>query len=149
MTGRPSLYTAEIAAEIFERLASGESLSSVCRADRMPTRQAVHEWIAADRGGFGDKYARACNARADRFADEIIEIADDTSNDWIVRDGETVINHEHIQRSRLRVDARKWLMARMAPKKYGDKVTLGGDPETPLRVVNRIEIVPVEPKLRE
>src|SRR3954453_11092831 len=149
MTGRPSLYSEEIAAEIFERLANGESLSSVCRADRMPTRQAVHEWIADNRGGFGDKYARARSAQADHFADETLAIADDTSGDWVERGGELVVNHEHVQRSRLRVDARKWLMARMAPRKYGDKVVLAGDPESPMRVVQRIEMVPVEPERRE
>ena len=70
--------------------------------------------------------------QADHFADEIIEIADDASNDWMERerkDGSTeaVLNYEHVQRSRLRIDARKWLMARMAPKKYGDKITHTGD----------------------
>ena len=75
-------------------------------------------------------------AQADRFADEIIEIADDATNDWMERrQGEEtvrVVNHEHIQRSRLRVDARKWLMAKLAPKKYGDSVALTGGGGGPL-----------------
>src|SRR4051794_16693229 len=86
---------------------------------------------------------RARAAQADHFADEIIAIADDTSGDWIERDGELMVNHEHIQRSRLRVDARKWLMARMAPKKYGDKVVLAGDAENPMQVISQINLVPV------
>lgn len=59
MTGRPSIYSDELAAEICERLANDESLNTICRDDHMPTRQAVHEWIADDRDGFRDKYARA------------------------------------------------------------------------------------------
>src|ERR671921_110000 len=78
MTGRPSLYTDELAAEICERLASGESLNAICRDEHMPTRQAVHEWIADNRAGFGDKYARVREIQADHYADKIAEIADET-----------------------------------------------------------------------
>jgi hypothetical protein len=78
--------------------------------------------------------------RAERMAEEILDIADDGSNDWIEReqDGRTVIvaDHEHIQRSKLRVDARKWLMAKMLPKKYGDRTTIAGDPENPVAVAD-------------
>jgi hypothetical protein len=95
----------------------------------------VYRWLAAD-GGFRDRYVRAREAQADRFADEIIEIADDATNDWMERrQGEEtvrVVDHEHIQRSRLRVDARKWLMAKLAPKKYGDSVALTGGGGGPL-----------------
>jgi hypothetical protein len=57
--GRPGIYSDELAAEICERLASGESLAAICRDERMPSRKVVHEWIADDRDGFRDKYARA------------------------------------------------------------------------------------------
>lgn len=78
---------------------------------------------------FVPQYTRARELQAEHFADELLEISDDGSNDWIERarqDGsvETVLNQEHVQRSRLRADTRKWLMARMAPKKYGDKLGL-------------------------
>src|SRR5258706_11847639 len=54
---------------------------------------------------------------------EIIEIADDASGDYVTTsDGKTIVDHENIQRSRLRVDARQWAAARLAPKKYGDRV---------------------------
>src|SRR3954451_6383604 len=91
----------------------------------------------------------AREAQADRFANEIIEIADDTSGDWVERDGVVVADHEHIQRSKLRVDTRKWLMARMVPKKYGDKIVLAGDGETPLQLVTQINLVPVAPRRRK
>src|SRR5260370_2842775 len=72
---------------------------------------------------FRDQYARAREEQADKLFREIIEIADDASGDYVTTsDGKTIVDHEHIQRSRLRVDARKWAAARLAPKKYGDRV---------------------------
>lgn len=72
---------------------------------------------------FSKQYARAREAQADTLADEILEIADDTSRDTIAteKNGEQP-NSEWITRSRLRVDARKWLASKMAPKKYGDRI---------------------------
>jgi hypothetical protein len=91
----------------------------------MPDKSTVMRWLATHKE-FRDQYASAREAQADYYAEEIIEIADDGSNDWMERKrGEETIeveNHEVIGRSRLRVDTRKWLMARMAPKKYGDRV---------------------------
>ena len=70
------------------------------------------------------RYTRAREAQADKFFREIIEIADDASGDYVTTgDGMTIVDHENIQRSRLRVDARKWAAARLAPKKYGDHIS--------------------------
>ena len=107
--GRPSLYSDALAAEICERLATGESLNAICKDPHMPTRQAVHEWIAANRAGFGDKYARARAVQADHYADEIIEIVD-TETDPVRA------------RVRMDMDGRKWVASKLAPKKYGDKL---------------------------
>ena len=72
---------------------------------------------------FRDQYARAREEQADKLFREIIEIADDKSGDCITTsDGKRIVDHENIQRSRLRVDARKWAAARLAPRKYGDRV---------------------------
>lgn len=124
---RPSDFTPEIAAAICSRIASGESLRTICKDEATPAQSTVFKWLA-ERKEFSDQYARAREAQADAMAEDILDIADNGTNDWTERqvgDGEVieVVNHDHIQRSRLRVDARKWLMARMAPKKYGDKVT--------------------------
>lgn len=129
--GRPSKFTAEIAAEICRRIADGHSLREIGGDAGMPAKPTIVRWL--DRQDFRAQYARAKEAQADHFADEILEIADDASNDWMERNvGEEVVvvpDHEHISRSKLRVDARKWLMSKMAPKKYGDKVSLehGGE----------------------
>ena len=70
-----------------------------------------------------DRYARACEDRQEALFDEILDIADEKSKDTKVNeDGVEIVDHENIQRSRLRIDARKWALAKMNPKKYGDKI---------------------------
>lgn len=125
---RSAPYDPDAAEVILGLLAEGRSLKEICRRDDVPARSTVSLWIAHNIEGFADKYAGARDAQAEHFADEIIEISDDGRNDWIERnvgDGETIVvaDHEHIARSKLRVDSRKWLMARMAPKRYGDRIT--------------------------
>ncbi len=106
----------------------GQSLRQICRDTSMPDRSTVHRWLDDSRySDFRDQYARAVDLRADHIFDEVIEIADDGVNDFIERlakDGTTqiVFDSEHVQRSRLRVDARKWILARMSPRKYSDRV---------------------------
>jgi terminase small subunit-like protein len=128
--GRPSDYGPDIAAHICAEIAAGKSMREICRADGMPDMRTVFRWLAAH-AEFCQQYARAREAQADYMAEEILEIADDATNDWTKReDGSDAVNTEVVQRSRLRVDARKWLMAKLQPKKYGDRIAqevTGGD----------------------
>jgi hypothetical protein len=80
------------------------------------------------------QYARARDERADKIFEEILEIADDSSKDTIITDNGIVLNNEFVQRSRLKIDARKWYLSKMLPKKYGEKVenTIVGDNEKPI-----------------
>ena len=125
--GPASLYTAEIAHEICERLASGETLRSICRDEGMPHESTVRKWAREDREGFSTQYARARDAGLDAIADELLAIADDATNDWMERLGDEgqplgwQVNGEHVQRSRLRIDTRKWYLSKLAPKRYGEK----------------------------
>lgn len=130
---RPSDYSEEIATLICARLIVGESLREITRDETMPSSSAVYVWLLKHKE-FAEQYTRAREVQADVIFDELLEIADDGTNDWMERkreDGSTEdqVNHEHIQRSRLRIDARKWMASKLAPKKYGDKldVTSGGD----------------------
>jgi hypothetical protein len=125
--GRPSSYSDETAALICERLIGGESLRKVCLSEDMPHASTVCRWLA-EHGPFREQYARAREAQADTLADEILDIADDGSNDFMGEDEK--YNGDAVQRSKLRVDARKWLAAKLQPKKYGDKIDLvsGGEP---------------------
>ena len=126
---RPTDFSPELAATICLRIAEGESLRKICKDDAMPGKTTVLRWLGQDEHKeFRDQYARARELQADLLADDIIEIADDSADDMRPADGDAgdagvmVVDHEHIQRSRLRVDARKWAAAKLAPKKYGDRV---------------------------
>lgn len=138
---RATEFSQSIADQICERLADGESLRMICLDESMPARSTVFKWLSQQKD-FADQYARAREAQADFMADEILEIADDTQHDTtpkVDKDGNEYgeqPNSEWIARSRLRVDARKWLASKMAPKKYGDKFTgeIGGVDGGPLVV---------------
>ncbi len=105
----------------------GKSLRSICKQDEMPSQQTVFNWLLKG-GEFFEQYARAREVQADLLFDEMLDIADDGTNDYVERqnkDGSTymAVDHDHINRSRLRVDTRKWMAGKLAPKKYGEKVT--------------------------
>ena len=135
--GRPSSYTPEKGEKICERIAAGESLRQICKDPEMPAERTIYLWLADERRkSFLQSYARAREAQMEALAEEILEIADDATNDWIERqnaDGTTsrVIDHENIQRARLRIDTRKWMMSKLASKKYGDRLDLTVDDKTP------------------
>lgn len=121
--GRPSTYDSVKAAEICRRLAFGESLRKICREDDMPPLTTVIEWNLDNREGFSEQYARARKMQAEVLADELVEICDDGSNDYMQTKHGPVLDAEHVQRSRLRVDTRKWYLSKVLPKIYGDKIT--------------------------
>lgn len=132
---RPSKYSEKVADRILEQIADGISLRSICVQDDMPNRATVFRWLAAN-AEFRDQYTRAREAQADTLFDEILDIADNASNDWMERNGEDdrgwTANGDHIQRSKLRIEARKWMAGKLRPKKYGDKLELSGDVDAPL-----------------
>lgn len=125
--GRPTVYTPELAQEICEKLAEGMTLREVCRAESMPQESTVRNWALKDREGFFTQYDEARQIGYHAMADELLEIADSGINDWMERNGEDdagwQANGEHLQRSRLRVDTRKWMLSKTLPKIYGEKVT--------------------------
>lgn len=121
-TGRPSSYTQEIGDEICERMSEGESLRSICSSPGFPNRASVFRWLHSNEV-FRSQYARAREEQAETLADEIINIADDGLNDtYIDDDGNKRTNQDVIARSRLRVDARKWIASKLKPRVYGDKL---------------------------
>ncbi|TBA65353.1 terminase small subunit-like protein [Rhizobium ruizarguesonis] len=131
MTGRPTKFTHSLADIICERIADGESLRSICRDDAMPAKSTVLAWLADDdKTSFRTKYAQAREIQADGFVDEMVEIADDGTNDWMEKknaDGEATgwqENGEAIRRSQLRIGTRQWIAEKLKPKKYGTKVEL-------------------------
>ena len=143
--GRPSDYTQEKASIICEMIANGMSVREICAEEEMPAMSTVFRWLS-EHEEFQEQYARAKEAQAEYLADEILHIADDGTNDWMVRrdkEGEVAgwrENGEAMQRSRLRVDSRKWLLSKLLPKKYGDKTKLehSGPEGGPLVIERRI-----------
>lgn len=134
--GRPSKYTAALASRICERLSAGETLRAVCRDEGMPAASTVLAWTAKH-NGFSEQYAKAREIGYQQMADEIVEIADDGSNDtYLDEEGNRRTDTDVIGRSRLRVDTRKWLLSKALPKVYGEKQQLevGGPNGGPLVV---------------
>lgn len=114
-TGRPSKYSDELAEKICEKIANGRSLRSICAEDGMPTTSTVCKWLIENKE-FSEQYARAREKQADYFAEEIIEIADSVPAD-----------SAEVAKAKLQIDARKWKAAKLAPKKYGEKLELDAD----------------------
>jgi hypothetical protein len=117
--GQPSGFTQEIADDICAKLSKGMSLRSICRDDKMPSTSMVFRWLR-DNKVFRDQYIHARDDQAETIFDQMVDIADESVNDFIEVDGREIPNQEAIQRSRLRIDTRKWVLGKMKPKKYGD-----------------------------
>ena len=97
----------------------------------MPSKSTMFKWLA-EQPGFSDQYARAREVQADCLFDDILEIADDGRNDSYMDDGGRVrTDHDVIARSKLRVDARKWMAAKLRPRVYGEKLAIGGAADLP------------------
>ena len=108
---------------ILDDIESGCSLRAACRKTNL-NRRDFYKWID-DSDELKNQYARATTERHDKIFEEILEISDDGSNDNLVdKEGNEKLNAEHVQRSRLRVDSRKWMLGKMNPKKYGDRINV-------------------------
>lgn len=112
--GRPSKLTPAIVNRLCTELAEGRSLRQICKYSGMPAAGTICRWLGEPKNvAFREQYARAREAQAEFYADEIIDIADNEG---------TAKKPKDVQRSRLQVDARKWVAAKLLPKKYGDKM---------------------------
>ncbi len=140
--GRPSKYSKELALYICKEIASGKSLVKILQQEGMPNYQTVLGWLCRDDEpykGFSGMYARAREDQADFLADEILEIADDSSRDTVKdEDGNYRMDTEWVQRSRLRVDSRKWIASKLKPRKYGEKLDLehSGNASKPIIIID-------------
>jgi hypothetical protein len=117
--------TARLVNSIIQRVANGETLTAICRDEGMPDYRRV--WDAIHRSSsLRAEWDRARETRANRWAEEMTEIAEDGTNDYIEREGKRgtfiALNEEHVRRSQLRIDTRKWLLARALPARFGDRV---------------------------
>jgi len=130
VSGRTTIFTKELGDSICALIAEGKSLRKICALAEYPHISTVLDWAAKGERGdkryaaFTEQYTRAMEQRTEYWAEEIIDIADDDSEDRIFNeDGKLCINNEFIQRSRVKIDSRKWLMGKLKPKKYGEKTS--------------------------
>lgn len=119
-------FNQTVADQICGRMAEGETLRQICRDPAMPARSTVYRWLSRN-PSFADQYAQARECLVEHWADEIIDIADDGTTDYVTKVGRNgteyeAVDQEHIQRSRLRVDTRRWLLSKLNPGQYGDHV---------------------------
>ena len=125
--GRPTKYSQELADTICERLAIGESLRTVCKPDSMPSVSTIFNWFRSQEG-FLEQYEKAKQESADAMAEDILEIADNPQMGeirTIKPDGSVEVKQdEMLGHRRLQIDTRKFLMAKMKPKRYGDSLDL-------------------------
>lgn len=118
-------YSAELGIEICTRLAQGESLSSICKSEGMPSKSAVVMWAANPEHPISEHYARAREVGYRLLADEIIEISDTPLMGVKTKtgpNGTEVTEGDMIEHRRLQIDSRKWMLSKMLPKIYGDKL---------------------------
>lgn len=123
--GRPTKYSDKLADRICQKIAEGYSVRSICKEKDIVSMQTLFRWLR-ENDKFREQYVRACEERSYAQAEEIIDIADNATNDYMEKlegDG-YIFNSENVQRSRLRIDTRKWLMSKMNPKVYGDKLDM-------------------------
>ncbi len=140
--GRPTTYTRRLGLEICSRIALGEAVRNICADDTMPASSTIYLWLLdEDKKEFSDNYHRARNIQAELMFEELLEIADDGTNDWMERRGETVEDKEVTNRSKLRVETRKWYLSKVLPKKFGDKLDLtSGGEKLPTPILPMVEL---------
>lgn len=130
---RPSKFTEALAARICDELADGKSLRGICGAADMPDRSTVLRWLAAD-DGFAAKYARAREAQADALEEGMAEIEDDV-----------LAGRLDPQSAKVVLGSRQWRAMKLAPKKYGEKVQVGGaDDLPPVKTEGSVTLEPSE-----
>lgn len=130
--GRPSDFTQELADRICAKLAGGESLRTVCKGDDMPSLQTIFNWIRT-KPGFFEQYARAAEERTEAHNEMILDLGDEAIGKSQEVDPKS--SGAVVQAYKLKADNLKWVMSKMKPKKYGDKIdmtTNGKDLPTPI-----------------
>ncbi len=134
-TFRPLVKSRETVDEIFALMAEGKSLMQACH--RLGYKYAgVWQWVTHD-DSLKDAYRDARYAAASYYGGQVVEIADDSGSDWVETDKGPQLNREHVQRSKLRIEARQWYAKVLAPREFGDKLALGGsDDMPPLKTIN-------------
>jgi len=144
--GRPTLYNEELTSRICSRIAtSSDSLRAICENENLPSPDTIYLWLTKY-PEFSDQYARARQDQAQLLADQIVDIADQTQLGEIVTfkdDGKEERRvADMIEHRKLRIESRKWVAAKLLPKKYGDKpIQVGGIDGKPIEAAITVQFV--------
>lgn len=123
--GRKSSHTPDVEETILARIMVGESLRSILSDKGMPHLATVFRWLD-ERPDFAIKYARAREIQADAMDDLILTTANKSTPESSPAD-------------RVKIMAYQWRASKLAPKKYGDKLQLGGDGSgVPITIVSGV-----------
>jgi hypothetical protein len=119
--GRPTIFTEILAAKICQRIADGESIRAICSDSDMPSTTAIFRWIANGKyDGFRQLYESSMQIRLETLGDGLIELADAP----IERNAAGAIDSAAVQMRRLQIETRRWILSKLLPRKYGDRMGL-------------------------
>lgn len=121
--GRPEEYSEELAIAICGLIAIGLSLKAICDRPEMPCTATVYNWLYK-KTDFLDRYTHAREAQAEVMAQDMIDLADNCN----------ALTNEQVQKVKLQIETRKWIAAKLKPKKYGDAMTFKGDKDNPIEI---------------
>ncbi len=131
--GRPKVLTEAHYEAVLEDLESGLSLREVCKRRGSPDVKTILKRVVKEPEGFGDRYARARHVQLLQMEEQLLQLADGKG----ASESDPKLANAAVQRARLQVDTRKWLMSKMRPDRYGDRVALTGDSNgSPIRLSN-------------
>ena len=109
--GRPTKYSIGWAERFCDLIAEGRSVAEICARPDMPSQQSVYTWLKQDED-FLERYARAREAQADTLAAKIMTVVDGVEPE-----------PGKVSKARLQFDAYRWHAGKLAPKKYGDRIS--------------------------
>jgi hypothetical protein len=138
--GVPSVwYTEYLVVRLVKMIAQGYTLRQISNMKGMPELNIMLKWYA-EKPEFRQRIEKAKTELVERFAEDILDIADDSANDYMVRvarNGEEIrtVDHENVNRSKLRIETRKWLMSKLRPERYGDNMKI----DKKIDIVARVE----------
>ena len=137
--GAPSKFNPALFERICGFVREWPSLRAACKMEGMPGESTVRSWLAAQPPEIYAQFMQAKEQGYLAMGEELLEIADDGSNDWMEIERQngridTVLDREHVARSQLRVDTRKWILSQMLPKVYGKTVKVTGPDGGPIEM---------------
>ena len=142
--GRPACYTRELADEFLMRMRSGETLRHIAlTSPHLPSPMTIRKWAFEDTDGFTDRYKEARREQMACWSEEVKDIADNQEIGHRIKSGPNgveVTEFDATEHRKLKIESRKWLLSKLDPSQYGDKVDLSlggrnGSPVIPLAAV--------------